>query len=116
MGIISSKVRIHTSYSRKVTIQKISLIAQSVLELSCCQIGDTNNADNNDAHTNPAWIIGRVRMYFVVDNKNIYFCIQWSLSKLILAKNDKIFNFLYAFNEFGMTEKKQSEKEIWKGI
>ena len=56
-------------------MQKINLIAQSVLELSHCENADddddnddndNDNDDNDD--TNPGWIIVRDGKYSVADN------------------------------------------------
>ena len=58
-------------------MQKINLIAQSVLELSHCENADDddNNDDNNndDDDTHPGWIIVRVGMYSVADKNIISF-------------------------------------------
>ena len=57
-------------------MQKISLIAQSVLELSHREKvhdNDNDDNDNDDADThsgNPGWIIVRDGMYSVADKKN----------------------------------------------
>ena len=52
-------------------MQKINLIAQSVLELSHCENADNNdNNNNNDNDTHPGWIIVRVGRYSIAD-KNI---------------------------------------------
>ena len=49
-------------------MQKINLIAQSVLELSHCENADEDDNDNdNDDDTHPGWIIVRVGMYSVAD-------------------------------------------------
>ena len=50
-------------------MQKINLIAQSVLELSHRENADNNNDDNDDDDTHPSWIIVRVGMYSVADKK-----------------------------------------------
>ena len=58
MGEIGSRIRIHSRLSWLFTMQKISLIAQSVLELSHCENGfDDNNINNdNDDDTHQGWI------------------------------------------------------------
>ena len=52
-------------------MQKINLIAQSVLELSHCENADDNDNDDNDNDndddTHPGWIIVRDRKYSVAD-------------------------------------------------
>ena len=68
-------------------MQKISLIAQSVLELSHREKvhDDNNNNDNDDdADTNPPWIIVRDGIYSVAD-KNIWLIMStwtWFLSDI----------------------------------
>ena len=47
-------------------MQKINLIAQSVLKLSHRENADNDN-DNDDDDTHPGWIIVRVGMYSVAD-------------------------------------------------
>ena len=57
-------------------MQKINLIAQSVLKLSHRENADDddNNDDDNDDDTHPGWIIVRVGMYSVADkNSQIVF-------------------------------------------
>ena len=50
-------------------MQKINLIAQSVLELSHCENGyDNNNDDDDDTH--PGWIIVRDGKYSVADKND----------------------------------------------
>ena len=48
-------------------MQKINLIAQSVLELSHRENADDNDNDDNDDDTHPGWIIVRVGRYSVAD-------------------------------------------------
>ena len=55
--------------SWQVSMQKINLIAQSVLELSHRENADDNDDDNDDDDTHPGWIIVRVGRYSVADNK-----------------------------------------------
>ena len=53
-------------------MQKINLIAQSVLELSHRENADDNDDDNDnddDDDTHPGWIIVRVGRYSVADKK-----------------------------------------------
>ena len=54
-------------------MQKINLIAQSVLKLSHRENADDNDNDNDDDNddddTHPGWIIVRVGMYSVADKK-----------------------------------------------
>ena len=51
----------------------MSLIAQSVLELSHRENGNNNDDnDDDDADTHPAWIIVRVGMYSVADKNKTY--------------------------------------------
>ena len=53
-------------------MQKINLIAQSVLELSHRENADDDNNDNdddNDDDTHPGWIIVRDGKYSVADKK-----------------------------------------------
>ena len=69
MGQIGSRIRIQASKSWLVTMQKISLIAQSVLKLSHREKVHDDN-DNDDADTNPTWIIVRDGIYSVADKKN----------------------------------------------
>ena len=65
MSEIGSRIRIQSTWSWQVSMQKINSIAQSVLELSHCE-----NADNdNDNDTHPGWIIVRVGRYSVADKK-----------------------------------------------
>ena len=49
-------------------MQKINLIAQSVLKLSHRENADDNDDDNDD-DTHAGWIIVRVGRYSVADNK-----------------------------------------------
>ena len=55
-------------------MQKINLIAQSVLELSHCENADDddNDNDNDDDDTHPGWIMVRVGMYSVADKNHVY--------------------------------------------
>ena len=51
-------------------MQNFSLIAQSVLKLSHCEIRHDNDDDNNDGDdddTHPGWIIVRDGKYSVAD-------------------------------------------------
>ncbi len=48
-------------------MQKINLIAQSVLKLSHCE--KVHDDDDDDDDTHPGWIIVRVGMYSVADKK-----------------------------------------------
>ena len=53
-------------------MQKINSIAQSILELSHRENADDNDDDNDnddDDDTHPGWIIVRVGMYSVADNR-----------------------------------------------
>ena len=50
-------------------MQKINLIAQSVLELSNRENADNDNNDNNVDDTHPGWIIVRDGKYSVADKK-----------------------------------------------
>ena len=54
-------------------MQKINLIAQSVLKLSHRENADDNDNDNDDDNddddTHPGWIIVRVGRYSVADKK-----------------------------------------------
>ena len=60
-------------------MQKINLIAQSVLKLSHRENADDNDNDNDDDNddddTHPGWIIVRVGMYSVAD-KNQQQCLR----------------------------------------
>ena len=56
-------------------MQKINLIAQSVLELSHRENADDNDNDDDnddDDDTHPGWIIVRDGKYSVADKKNNY--------------------------------------------
>ena len=54
-------------------MQKINLIAQSVLKLSHRENADNDNDDDNDDNdTHPGWIIVRDGKYSVADNNNNY--------------------------------------------
>ena len=60
------------SKSWLVTMQKINLIAQSVLELSHCEKSDDDDNDEDDDNkddTHQGWIIVRRGMYSVADKK-----------------------------------------------
>ena len=61
-------------------MQKISLIAQSVLKLSHCEIGYDNNDNNDNDDTHPGWIIVRDGTYSVADkNKANLHIPAWAL-------------------------------------
>ena len=60
-------------------MQKIYLIAQSVLKLSHCENADNDDNDNDDDDTHPGWIIVRVGMYSIADKK---FCRKLALTPL----------------------------------
>ena len=60
-------------------MQNFSLIAQSVLKLSHCEIGYNDNDDDND-DTHPGWIIVRDGKYSVADkNKANLHIPAWAL-------------------------------------
>ena len=65
-------------------MQNFSLIAQSVLKLSHCEIGyddnDDDNDNNDDNDTHPGWIIVRDGKYSVADkNKANLHIPAWAL-------------------------------------
>ena len=66
-------------------MQKINLIAQSVLELSHRENADDDNNDNDDDNddddTHPGWIIVRVGRYSVADKNNIIIIIDILLTE-----------------------------------
>ena len=63
-------------------MQKINLIAQSVLELSHRENADDDDNDNDDDDTHPGWIIVRVGRYSVAD-KNAKIILD--SAKIVLA-------------------------------
>ena len=86
-------------------MQKINLIAQSVLKLSHRENADNDNDDDNDDDdTHPGWIIVRVGMYSVADKKNdrstdqkIERVIRLNFDNQSTYKQVELFNFLCGF-------------------
>ena len=72
MGGIDSRIRIQSTKSWQITMQKINLIAQGVLELSHRENADDDDNDNDNDDTHPGWIIVRDGMYSVADNDGNY--------------------------------------------
>ena len=58
-------------------MQKINLIAQSVLELSHRENADDDDNDNDNDDTHPGWIIVRDGKYSVADKNSKFFAHSW---------------------------------------
>ena len=83
-------------------MQKISLIAQSVLELSHREKvhdndnNNNNDDDDNDADTHPGWIIVRDGMYSVADKKKtLFFSEDQKVESVIRRFSENIFLRLF---------------------
>ena len=71
-------------------MQKINLIAQSVLELSHCEKSDDDEDEDDDTHQ--GWIIVRDGMYSVADKKiqfKTVFSWPWEGRKLVRWESEK---------------------------
>ena len=84
-------------------MQKISLIAQSVLKLSHCENADDNDDNdddnNDDDNPHPGGIIVRVGRYSVADKKMMMTVIRAIPSSLNLNPQTFCIKFPFIFNQ-----------------